>query len=102
MVGFKSKNWLKRHAGVLILSIFLPAALIGTAFFAYTRFGVKQASAAGITKYAINAGGNWSADSTWSTTAAKDGTRVANTAAPTALDTVVIDGYSGNQILHGK
>lgn len=54
------------------------------------------ASDVGTTKYAVNAGGVWTADATWSTVSAKDATRVANTTAPTAADDVVIDEYSGN------
>ena len=58
--------------------------------------GVDKAHAVGTTKYAVNAGGNWSADATWSTVAAKDASRVADTVKPTAEDTVILDDYSGS------
>jgi hypothetical protein len=48
------------------------------------------------TKYAVNAGGNWSADATWSTVSAKDASRTADTTKPTNADDVVLDDYSGN------
>ena len=47
-------------------------------------------------KYAIAAGGNYTANGTWSTVATKDASRVANTVAPTAADDVYLDSYSGN------
>lgn len=43
-------------------------------------------------KYARAAGGNWSADATWSTTSGG----AADTTAPTAADDVFLDGNSGN------
>jgi hypothetical protein len=47
------------------------------------------------TYYAINAGGNWSAGSTWSTIATKDASRVGDGSQPTALDDCILDDYSG-------
>jgi hypothetical protein len=52
----------------------------------------KYAHAAGITKYARTAGGNWSADATWSTTSGGG----ADTVVPTSSDDVVFNVNSGN------
>lgn len=48
------------------------------------------------TYYAVNAGGNWTAGATWSTTSAKDASRTGGSTAPTASDDCIIDDYSGN------
>lgn len=48
------------------------------------------------TKYAVNAGGSWGTDATWSTVSAKDASRVPDTTKPVAGDTVYIDDYSGD------
>lgn len=48
------------------------------------------------TYYAVNAGGNWTAGATWSTTATKDASRTGGSTAPTASDDCIIDDYSGN------
>jgi hypothetical protein len=47
------------------------------------------------TYYAINAGGNFSAGGTWSTTATKDASRTGGATAPTNADTCILDDYSG-------
>ena len=50
------------------------------------------APAEAATKFARTAGGNWSADATWSTSSGG----AADTVAPTAADDVVLDANSGN------
>jgi hypothetical protein len=74
------KNVVKFVALLVILASFISITLISS-----------PAHAVGITKYAVNAGGNWSADATWSTVATKDASRVADTVKPTAEDTVILD-----------
>lgn len=48
------------------------------------------------TYYAINAGGNWNAGGTWSTTSAKDASRTGGSTAPTTSDDCICDDYSGS------
>jgi hypothetical protein len=48
------------------------------------------------TYYGVNAGGNWNAAATWSTTATKDVTRTGGAGVPTSADTCILDDYSGS------
>jgi hypothetical protein len=79
-------NSRKRNTLVLsILFVAISAILL-------SQLGLFTAHATGITKYARTAGGNWSADATWSTTSGGG----ADTVAPTSNDDVVFDANSGN------
>ena len=71
---------------------FVVLLLATTALLIYSH---RPARALGTTKYAVNAGGNWTNNTTWSTVATKDASRVADTVAPTAEDDVILDDYSG-------
>jgi hypothetical protein len=76
----------KRNTIILsILFVAISAILL-------SQLGLFTTHAAGITKYARTAGGNWSADATWSTTSGGG----ADTVAPTSADDVVMDANSGN------
>ncbi|MDH4358810.1 MAG: fibronectin type III domain-containing protein [Candidatus Berkelbacteria bacterium] len=79
----------RRRPLTLILAALLVLAGIGATLFFISR---QPARALGITKYARTAGGNWSADATWSTTSGG----AADTTAPTANDDVVFDANSGD------
>ncbi|MFH1910386.1 MAG: hypothetical protein ABIJ72_04370, partial [bacterium] len=65
-------------------------ALFATAYFATS--GMQTSQAAGLTKYPITTGGNWSADATWTLNA--DGTANATTK-PDAADDVIMNATSG-------
>jgi hypothetical protein len=79
-------NVKKRNTLVLsILFVAISAILL-------SQLGLFTTHAAGITKYARTAGGNWSADATWSTTSGGG----ADTVKPTNLDDVIFDVNSGN------
>ncbi|OGD65027.1 hypothetical protein A2215_04790 [Candidatus Berkelbacteria bacterium RIFOXYA2_FULL_43_10] len=82
----------KRSAAIFVLvSLCIVAGVIAALYFSHR----EPARALGTTKYAVNAGGNWQDNGTWSTVATKDASRVADTVAPTAEDDVVLDDYSG-------
>lgn len=87
------KKLFSRRFYVFALFTFLMLAVL----LPNIRFRVE---AAGTTKYAVNAGGNWNTAATWSTVATKDATRVANTTVPAAGDIVIIDSYSGNVVVN--
>lgn len=53
------------------------------------------------TKYAVNAGGNWDTNATWSTVSAKDASRVGDSTKPVAGDIAIIDDYSGSVTING-
>jgi hypothetical protein len=76
------------HLGILAITILALAI----SFSHLLPFEQNYAQAAGITKYARTAGGNWSADATWSTTSGGG----ADTVKPTTSDDVVFDVNSGN------
>lgn len=61
-------------------------------FAIFFGFFVFTANAEAATKYARNVTGNWSTDSTWSTTTGG----AADTTAPTASDDAILDANSGN------
>lgn len=82
--------------GKNVVKFAVLVAVLGMILYQVLPIGVNRAQAVGTTKYAVNAGGNWSADATWSTVAAKDASRVADTVKPTAEDTVILDDYSGS------
>lgn len=48
------------------------------------------------TLYAVNAGGDWNTNATWSLVATKSAARIGNGAVPTAADDVILDDYSGS------
>lgn len=79
----------KIHLGVLLTIVCSFFFLLNHSL---TVTPPQQAQAAGTTKYARTAGGNWSADATWSTTSGGG----ADTVKPTAEDDVIFDANSGN------
>lgn len=71
-------------------TILMVFAVFTVVYFAAS--GLQTTHAAGLTKYPITTGGNWSADATWTLNA--DGTTNATTK-PTASDDVVMNSTSG-------